>query len=286
MQIAVLLTCYNRRETTLACLTSLYQQILPQKIVFEVYLVDDGSIDGTKDTVQKQFPEINIIKGNGSLYWCGGMRLAWDEAAKKDYDAYLWLNDDTVLYNNAIDTLISTAYQTKRNKSFESIIVGSLQDPNNGESTYGGRLLKNPDLIIPKDCPLRCERINGNLVLIPKSIFKRIGNLSPEFAHTSGDNDYGLRAIKEGFKIWMAPGYQGCCPRNTDQDLWADHNVPLLKRLKILHSPKGQPFYEQYIYAKRHNGLLWPLALMKLYLRVLFPRLYNLVKTVYAKFFR
>lgn len=46
-RIAVLMTCHNRRETTLKCLSSLYDQALPSGVTFKTYLVDDGCADGT-----------------------------------------------------------------------------------------------------------------------------------------------------------------------------------------------------------------------------------------------
>ena len=49
--IAVLLTCYNRAETTLACLGKLFKQQLDFEINIDVYLVDDKSNDGTAELV-------------------------------------------------------------------------------------------------------------------------------------------------------------------------------------------------------------------------------------------
>ena len=284
IRVAILLTCYNRKETTLACLSSLYEQELPEDVSFNVYLVDDGSTDGTEQTVSQHFPRVKIIFGTGSLFWCGGMRLAWEEASQSAYDFFLWLNDDTQLLSNAIDVLVKTAASIKDKELIDSIIVGSCIDPETREYSYGGRLLNKSELITPSEFPQECEMINGNIVLVPAGIFKCIGNLSPEFTHTSGDNDYGLRAKKKGFKLWIAPGYQGLCAKNENMEQWANKNIPIKKRLKLLHSPKGQPFYETYIFAKRHKGFLWPLDLIKLYSRVFFPKIYSYSKNILSKF--
>lgn len=278
--IAVLMTCHNRCEKTIVCLKSLYEQKLSNNFSLDVYLVDDGSIDGTEQSVRFNFPKIKIIKGNGNLFWCGGMRLAWSEAAKSDYSAYLWLNDDTILFPEAIESLIETASNLKKKETNDSIIVGNFKDPTTGMTSYGGRMLKKTKIIEPSEFPQECEKMNGNMVLISANIFKCIGNLSSEFRHNSGDNDYSLRAIKNGFKVWIAPGFQGYCAINEDNNQWSDFNITLRKRLKILHSPKGQPFYETFLFAKRHKGILWPLDLIKLYSLVLFPRTYKRVKHI------
>jgi len=274
--IAVVMTCHNRRETTLKCLRSLYGQTLPDSVVLETYLVDDGCSDGTDGAVREHFPAVRVLQGDGNLYWCGGMRMAWAEAMKGDYNYYLWLNDDTILLENALQVLLKSSQQIHKQEGKEGIVVGSCRDAETGERTYGGSLCNGLPLE-PIACPQPCELMNGNIALIPHGVSKVVGNLSTEFAHTSADNDYGLRAIKAGFTLWVAPGYQGLCAAN-DHALWADPKVPIGERWASLHDPKGQPPYEIYIYARRHKGFLWPLDLVKLYLRVLFPRLYDKLK--------
>ena len=50
MKIAVLITCFNRRATTLSCLEQLGLQRIDNGHL-AVYRVDDGSTDGTPDVV-------------------------------------------------------------------------------------------------------------------------------------------------------------------------------------------------------------------------------------------
>lgn len=67
--IAVLITCYNRKAMPLECLDLLFQQKIPTGYSLAVYLVDDGCSDGTRVAVQAAYPEVNLITGDGSLYW-------------------------------------------------------------------------------------------------------------------------------------------------------------------------------------------------------------------------
>jgi len=109
-RIAVLITCHNRKPKTLACLTALFNQTPPSSATTDVYLVDDGSTDGTAEEVHQAYPQVKILQGDGSLFWNGGMRKAFSEALKYDYDYYLWLNDDTILYPEAIASLLTTSH--------------------------------------------------------------------------------------------------------------------------------------------------------------------------------
>jgi GT2 family glycosyltransferase len=277
-RLAVLMTCYNRRDKTLACLDALARQRAIEQVQIDVYLVDDGCTDGTGAAVRKQYPQVIVLEGDGNLYWCGGMRMAWAEAMKGDYDYYLWLNDDTVLFEDAVRVLLMTAKQTHEEKGKEGIVVGSCRVPETGEHSYGGSIRKERGRrVIPGEYPQSCDLINGNIVLIPRGVWKAVGNISPEFVHLGGDNDYGLRAKKAGFELWVAPGYQGLCAPHP-YALWADPNVSLRQRWHHLRSPKGQRPYEVYVYARRHSGFFWPLDLLKLYFRVLFPRTWKKTK--------
>ena len=79
--IAALITCHNRKSKTIACLERLFQQALPLGVLLKVYLVDDGSTDGTAEAVREKFPSVSVISADGSLFWCRGMRLAWKHAS-------------------------------------------------------------------------------------------------------------------------------------------------------------------------------------------------------------
>ena len=131
--IAVLITCFNRRETTLRCLRSLAEQELPNGYALRVVLVDDGSSDGTADAVRREFPHAKVLEGDGSLYWVGGTLMAWNDARPADF--YMWLNDDVQLRAGAVRTLINV-HETSGDRA--AITVGATCDPDAGKTCTGG----------------------------------------------------------------------------------------------------------------------------------------------------
>ncbi|WP_244083933.1 glycosyltransferase family 2 protein [Desulforhabdus sp. TSK] len=280
-RIAVLITCHNRREKTLSCLHALYAQNIREDVGFVVYLVDDGCTDGTGDAVRKQFPAVHILQGDGSLYWCGGMRLAWAEAMKEDYDAYLWLNDDTVLLPGALDTMLATAREVHAKEGHDGIIIGACRDPRSGRHSYGGRIRCSPRTHLPdKTIPpgkekIQCDTMEGNVVLVTQHIFRVLGNLSSEYTHAFGDTDYGMRARQHGIPLYMAPGYVALCEYNNRVRPWTDPSVPIKKRWANMISPLGLPPKQWYVYVKRHTGVIWPVYFFKPIFRVILPHLWN-----------
>jgi len=273
-KIAALLTVHNRCQLTLACLSSLFEQVLPTDFVIQVYLVDDGSSDGTTHEVLRCFPAVDVIQGDGTLFWCGGMRRAWAEAAKGQYDYYLWLNDDTTLLPGAIGTLLGTADQLRGKHGRDAIVVGSTRDPETGSLTFGGKLLSDFSMVEPSDTPQPCDMMNGNVALIPRAVFEVVGNLSADYTHAIGDHDYSLRAVYKGIPVYVGPGYFGEC-KATISPLWVRPEIPLRQRWRALHGPKGLPPSEYSVFLRQHlpSRRLW--LLFKLYTRAVIPFLWQ-----------
>jgi GT2 family glycosyltransferase len=282
--IATLITCYNRKQKTLDSLKSLFSQSGCLEVSLSVYLVDDGSTDGTAEAVKEIYPLVTTIEGDGNLFWNGGMRMAFAAALDRDYDYYLWLNDDTLLYPEALKVLLHTA-DTIAHHNSQATIVGSTRDPETGIFTYGGmvreswwRPLQFP-LVEPGDDPKPCDTASGNCVLIPRSVAKVVGNLDPAFTHYMGDIDYGLRTQKQGGTVWIAPGYIGTCSQNLRPRSWiqTSSDLPWYQQWQRLGQPKGlnfrevtlMPLAEWKIFAQRHGGPLWPVYWLFPYVRLL-----------------
>lgn len=272
--IAVLITCHNRKAKTVACLTALYQCTLPENFTFEVYLVDDGSSDGTAQVVKDNFPAVRIIQGNGKLYWNRGMRLAWETAADtKDYDFYLWLNDDTIFEDYSLNELIRTSFLYFH----ETIVVGSTSSHVQRENiTYGGRN-KTGKLIIPGNSPLPCRYFNGNIVLVPNKVFQKTGFIDDKFYHALGDFDYGLRAAKLGVKAYVAPGVLGYCEAHNQLPIWCNPEKNIKDRLKAFRTPLGHNPEEYFMFEFRHFGIFSALFhYFTNHLRLVFPQLWKI----------
>jgi len=267
MRIAALMTCHNRVACTTQSVRALKAQAVPGVSV-DLFLVDDGSRDGTAQAIREVIPDATVLAGDGNLFWCGGVRWAFDEAIRKGYDFYLWLNDDTTLDEDALVRLMDTYRAVSADVFDATIVVGSTRDPKTGLFTYGGwsRYRKPTGLISWKktppnmDAPLSCDTMNGNCVLISKSVVERIGNIDVAFIHAMGDLDYGLRAIKSGCRIYIAPGYYGTCASNEQAGLRAGSQAPLSARWKQLLGPKGFPIKAWGVFTYRHKGPLWFLA--------------------------
>lgn len=281
--IAVLITCYNRVEITIKCLQYLYNLDIPENFIIDIYLVDDNSPDNTGQKVKELFPQVHLIYGTGSLYWNGGMRLAWNTAAKNlDYDFYFWLNDDVILDKDSLKELLDCYEESYKRINIPAIITGACRShPTLLEFSYGGRNETEP--VIPNGQIQKCTYINGNAVIVPRSIFKVISSLSPDYTHALGDFDYGIRAIKAGFVCYTTKKYIAYCEINASPK-WSLSSTPIFKRFKLLYSVKGLNMREYLCYQRRVVGWKWILFLIKAYLKALSPSFYNKASLIILKF--
>lgn len=237
-RIAVLMTCHNRRALTLRCLSGLVGQPLfdPTRL----FLVDDGSTDGTAAAVREMVPGAQVIAGDGSLFWNGGMRLAWDSALAdpRGHDFYLWLNDDVVLAPDALGRLVADA-RALVPAGGPVIVAGATAEPGEPETiTYGGHRRPDPSrplrlrLATPNGAPQPINTISGNIVLVSAQAHARLGNLAPEFEHIYGDLDYGLRAERAGVPQWLSGAVLGTCAANPVTGSSLDSDAGCVARLK------------------------------------------------------
>lgn len=213
-RVAIIMTCHNRRDTTVGCLEALQAQE-GHGLTLELFVTDDGSTDGTFEAIAEVWPGTTIVQGTGTLYWAAGMALAERAALRTEPDFLLWLNDDTLLDNDALQRLLATSQRHPG-----AIVVGATVDPGTRECTYGGRIRPGAHpqklLRLPiAETDQRADTFNGNVVLIPSAAREHLGPIDGLFPHAYADDDYGLRATARGIAIIQAPGSVGQCARGT-----------------------------------------------------------------------
>lgn len=197
------------------------------------------------------------------------MRFAFAEAIRDNPDFFLWLNDDTVLYPNALGSLLDTSQSLKATADPLHIVTGSQRDQETGELTHGGILMKLFPLppvfrlVPPSDRTKPCDTILGNCVLMPRRVTEIVGNISEAYNHCIGDIDYGLRAKEKGIGSWVAPGFHGTCSLNPIAGTWQDSDLPILERYRDFNQTKMLPWSEWLSFCKRHLPLLLPLSILK-----------------------
>jgi GT2 family glycosyltransferase len=217
MNISIVYPVFNGLEYTKASLYSLYQihNVENFETLVNVIIVDDGSTDGTYEWIEANYPQVKVLKGNGSLWWSGGINKAVHYAISQlNSDYILWWNNDIIAGNNYFENLFahlhshnpqiiigSKIYLAQSKETVWS--MGGLFDPMTGVKSLIGTAMQ--------DCCLyneitECDWLPGMGTITHKSVYEKVGMLDEKsFPQYHGDSDFTFRSKKMGFKIFVYP---------------------------------------------------------------------------------
>ncbi len=281
--IAVLITCHNRREKTILCLQKLVDayNISKSVISITIFLTDDGCTDGTAEAVKTIFFDFNIhiLEGNGILFWAGGMRNSWREALKNGFDAYLLLNDDTFVFENLFLELLKIDEYSRKKYNMSGIYCGSTCNIEGDMTTYGGNILLNRflykvKLLDPTNVVQECELGNANIMYVSSEVVAKIGILDNNYVHGAADYDYTLKARKVNIPVLTSTQYCGNCEfdHRNPYDVFRKHN--LSERIKYLYNPLTLAFTDNLYYMRKHFPYRYPFYFIVGWFKILFPSFY------------
>ena len=103
--IAVILNT-NRREDTLDALDSLQRNDYPNH---RDIVLDNGSRDGSVESIQSVFPRTQIIELKKNLGYAGNNNIGIQAALEQGADWVLVLNEDTILAPDCLSRLVNTS---------------------------------------------------------------------------------------------------------------------------------------------------------------------------------
>jgi GT2 family glycosyltransferase len=178
---------------------------------FQVVVVDDGSTDGTAQLIETAFPEVRLVRGDGTLWWTGainaGIRHAMSRGSPND--AVVVINDDVTVDETYLATLYRL-WQTMPDTLIGSV-VADVAPP--GRIVDGGRIVnwwtaKLRLLHVGRsllDFPAgHCEEVSaltGWGTLIPMPVFGKIGLFNDAHFQQCGDTELPVRASRAGFRL-------------------------------------------------------------------------------------
>lgn len=245
IKTALVIPVFNRKETTLQGLRSL-SRIKADGLDVRIFVVDDGSTDGTADAIKAEFPDVQLGFGDGTLHYAAGTNRGIEAALKWNADLIVTMNDDSIFHEEFLLRLVETS------KRFERSIVGAslllwdqphltFQIAPKWNSIKGGWVFPQDQSIFsfPSE-PYRVECIVGNCVLFPVAAINENGLMDEtNFPNGWGDVQYTMRMQKAGWQLIVDPGSKVWCEPNTYPAPL--HTLPVSDRLRILWKDQRHP---------------------------------------------
>ena len=209
-KIAIIIINWNTYQLTFNCLKSLKACTYNNKTIF---LVDNGSKDGSGDQIALEFPDINFIKNEINEGFTGANNKALKVILKQNFDYVLLLNNDTVVKPNFL-SLLEARMDSDQNLAATQPLI--LDFPNKNTIWNAGGsfnsffclfktrckgMIYNPKLKIDT----YTQWISGCCILVKIAVIKKVGLLDNRFFIYFEDADWSIRMTNLGYKLGVVP---------------------------------------------------------------------------------
>jgi len=221
--LSIIIVSYNTKEVTRNCLSSIYQN-RPQQ-PFEIIVVDNNSSDGSQEVIERNFPEVVLIKNSENV----GFARANNQGLRiRNGNYVLLLNPDTLVLPEAINRMIvfmdknpKVGAVTPRiwldeGKTLQSHILHPFTI---GQYIFGftplGRLFPrnwvfkkmwNKDIEVWRSKnPLEVDCFAGACIMVRGGVIENVGPLDENFFMFFEDTDWCLRMKKAGWRLFFLP---------------------------------------------------------------------------------
>lgn len=190
------------------------QSVLSSSIKSDIFIIDNGSTDGTLDYLKKR-SDIILHQSKKNLGFGAANNIGLQYAIDNDYEYVYLLNQDAWIKPETFERLIyiqrdnpdygiiSPLQLQANEKHFDTNFntIACCQDCSNdfSESIFFNR----PKSIYP------AKRIMAAHWLISRKCLLTVGGFSPSFHHYGEDDNYADRAWQKGFKVGFVPSAIG-----------------------------------------------------------------------------
>ncbi|MGR3178532.1 MAG: glycosyltransferase family 2 protein [Candidatus Anammoxibacter sp.] len=212
--VAFIIVTWNARDLLLDCLDSLFKQV--SLIDYEVFVVDNGSNDGTVEAVKQRFDSVNLIANKENL----GFAAANNQGLKEMSSRYaVLLNSDTIVLGGVFEKLVKFLDEHSDVAVVGPQLInkdGSKQNcfhnfPSLVIEVVGLGLLKSffPDKYPSKrrnyNEPLETDSILGACLMVRKEVVEQIGYMDEGYFFFLEETDWCFRMQNAGWKVFHIP---------------------------------------------------------------------------------
>ncbi|MGD9420057.1 MAG: glycosyltransferase family 2 protein [Verrucomicrobiota bacterium JB025] len=212
----------------------------------KVLLIDDASTNGVPLQAAERFPQLTRVEGDGTLWWCGGMKRGMALALDAGVDVVCWLNHDCIPAHGTIERLVGIA----AGEGFGAVSAWC-------RSTEARDYPVNPGFRNLKEIPVEelernelvtVDGVNGNCVAINADAIRKVGLPNTDKHPHYGDGPYAYRLHKAGFRnavctparAWLEREYDRCIDIKWRCSFW---NESLANKLRYYFLSRKSKFH-------------------------------------------
>ncbi len=190
-KVAIVVLNWNGWEDTRECLESLRLVTYPSK---RVYVVDNGSIDGSPERIANHFPEVTLIQLPRNRGFGGGMNAGVEAALSEGNQFVICLNNDLTVHPGFLEPLVAAA-EGQRVVPYPAVYKYGrpevLDSVGHSVSLFTG--LTEPV------APGR-EGMPESFQLMSRELLETLGLWNEEYFAMYEDTEFGLRMRRAGWR--------------------------------------------------------------------------------------
>jgi len=200
----------NRRDDTLACLSSLAGQTMAARN--HVIVLDNQSHDGSRAAIRDAFPDVELITLKKDGGYAGNNNVGIVRALAYRPEWVLVLNEDTVLDPRCLERMLDGG------RAAHVGIVGPMvlhHDEPTIVQSAGGRLSHQWDAchiganepiaqVVPA-APADVDWVSGCAIMVRSRLIDRVGMLDERFYYYWEETEWCVRARRSGWRIVHVP---------------------------------------------------------------------------------
>lgn len=264
-KVLVIIVTYNAMQWIERCFSSLSSSL----IIPDVYIVDNGSEDGTQDFIRKKFPNYIFVQSNNNLGFGKANNMGFQYAIENNYDYVYLLNQDAWIFPETINKLIEISENHP-----EYGILSPFQMEENlfkmDPGFFNDALIRNKQIF--DDLYNQCLKPIYEVPVVMAAHWfmtidcvRKVGGFSPSFIHYGEDYNYVDRLHYLGYKIGVLPTLRVVHDRGNRID--TDKKIKYLMYVNDIRSmsmPNTNTFkyliYCFFLYVKRFllsRSLIW-----------------------------
>lgn len=220
MELEAIVVSHGAEGLLRSCLASLREHP-PREGGMAVTVVDSGSPDGTPEMVEREFPEVRLIRrGNIGFAAANNLALAGSEA-----DAVLLLNPDTEVYAGTLDAALARLRSEARigmvgvklvtesgeldhacKRSFPTPLAALAHFTGVGRGDGAAAALSQYRAThLDEDEPGEVDAVNGAFMLCRAEAVREVGPLDEGYWLYMEDLDWCRRFWEAGWKVFYEP---------------------------------------------------------------------------------
>lgn len=209
--LSIVIVNWNTRDLLRTCLASLEPEAMSS---WDVWVVDNGSTDGSQQMLQTIFPGVHLIANVDNR----GYAAANNQGIEASSGRYvLLLNSDTLVPTGAIARLLAFVDSRPGIGAASPRLLqvdGTPQPYAFGHDPTLGYLLRRgfSRAVLRRalhdwttDVPQRVDWVSGACMLVRREVIDQVGLLDERFFMYFEDNDWCLRMRQHGWTVWYVP---------------------------------------------------------------------------------